>query len=899
MTDLGTLGGTGSDANALSSDGAVVVGYSGSSLGQRAFVWDATTGMRALQGVLAAQGVELTGWTMTNASKATRVGNTIYVAGDGTRNSNTEAYRAAYDLNYTGPIHVAYLGGVISNANTGLTAQTPLMGTGDTVLISNPNATSGNVSLATSTTLAGLTMGATNGASIVAMNGNTLTLGNSAGATGTVSMGATGGALTLGSVVNNGLLTAGTGGASTLVLDNQHASNLLTVNTVIGDGASASVALDKTGVGTVVLAGQNTYTGLTTVSSGTLALDYTAGSNIIASGNALELAGGEVRFDNLGANSQTFTTTNLTSGTSSSLTRGVGWTSGVVNLGTLSSSGGGAALDVSDIAAAASWIRASGNLSQTSLLSGAVTANGGTNLVNTDASGYLVLGSVLATAVDYAGNATIPSSSGVDVRLISSGGVGSGATGSGFVGLSAAGTTDFKTLLNAYNGGNTTVDITNSGVNAGNILRLGVAGAVVSAAGGDLTLGVSVAQGGTLTAGGAPNTAGTLAFNSANTTTVNATIADNGGGAVALTKTGAGALVLNAANGYSGGTTLNQGVIEVNADSALGSGDTTVNGGTLRLNDVAYTGTATLNLHGDGTTSGAGALASTGTSSYAGAIVIASNATINNGGGTLTLTGGIDKTGTTVTFNGGGHTIISGPLGLWATPGVPDSDVVYSGPGTVVDIDAPSSYTGNTTVQNSATLRVNSTLDTTGTLLITSGGVLGGTNGTITQTGTVQVDNGSTITAGQLGTVSQLTIAGAANVNLHGTYQVDVDYGTGALGDESGDLLTLTGIGALDLSNATFTINELNPGELPAAGSHYYIKIFETNIANGGTAPNFELSDEAKARGQSVVTWDGGLTYYLVPEPASFSLLALGGAFLLLRRPSRRRGRKLRPMPGE
>jgi probable HAF family extracellular repeat protein len=91
---LGDLpgGSTTSQALDVSGNGAIVVGFATSESGQEAFIWDSENNMRSLKDVLEGQyGLNLTGWTLTDATGISANGLTI--VGNGTSpTGNTEAW---------------------------------------------------------------------------------------------------------------------------------------------------------------------------------------------------------------------------------------------------------------------------------------------------------------------------------------------------------------------------------------------------------------------------------------------------------------------------------------------------------------------------------------------------------------------------------------------------------------------------------------------------------------------------------------------------------------------------------------------------------------------------------------------------------------------------------------
>ena len=132
----------------------------------------------------------------------------------------------------------------------------------------------------------------------------------------------------------------------------------------------------------------------------------------------------------------------------------------------------------------------------------------------------------------------------------------------------------------------------------------------------------------------------------------------------AITKTGTGTWnPSNTANTYTGAVAVNVGIVNAASTTSFG----TTAGGVTVANNAAITlsaavGAEALTLNGNGATGTAGALESTATSSWAGAITLASDSTVaTDAATTLTLSGAIGETGSrALTKAGTGTLVLSG-----------------------------------------------------------------------------------------------------------------------------------------------------------------------------------------------------------------------------------------------
>ncbi len=268
------------------------------------------------------------------------------------------------------------------------------------------------------------------------------------------------------------------------------------------------------------------------------------------------------------------------------------------------------------------------------------------------------------------------------------------------------------TNVNTYQGGTRI-----SGLFLPSILQIGTAsqggaagnGAIVVDNGGTLALvnasGNAMANNITNGLGGT----GTVASTTATSITLSGVISDGAAGNIVLTHNGAGNLILTGANTYTGATTVSAGEIQVGNNTALGGTGTgtTVNvGGTLRILNGITVGAEALTINGFGTAN-KGALAGSlgGIAAYTGPITVATNASINSAGGTLTLSGGITKNGTTLTLTGGGlgGTININSVGI--SGAAAGSDLVVDG--LIVNLNVANTYNGPTWITNGGTLNAN------------------------------------------------------------------------------------------------------------------------------------------------------------------------------------------------
>lgn len=383
--------------------------------------------------------------------------------------------------------------------------------------------------------------------------------------------------------------------------------------------------------------------------------------------------------------------------------------------------------------------------------------------------------------------------------------------------LTVSGNTAFNANVTKSNTGALTLAGTNSGsgaftlaggslhLNSGAALGSGLltigAGTTLNAATGAITLGTNNVQtwGGDFTftgtnpldlGTGAVTLGASLAVNTPGATLTVGGIIGDGGNNRGLSKTGAGTLVLNGANSYTGPTSITGGVLRISQSTGLGTsaGGVTQSGtSALELDGTSgaiSVGAEPLTINGGGITN-LGALRNiAGDNTYGGTVTMAAQSRINSDSGTLTLSHptSVSATNLTLVVGGAGNLTISGAVAT-GTGGVNKAD----GAGTLT-LAGTNTYTGATTVS-------------AGTLTLTSGA-------SITPTGNVVALNvsGATAVANIAGTYNSSGGAGIA-VNSGGILNTSGTLTFSGSGSQALLLGTSGGDGTWNVTGGSVSIN--------------------------------------------------------------------------------------------
>ncbi len=687
--------------------------------------------------------------------------------------------------------------------------------------LSITKAGTGTLSLSTTNTYSGVTTinGGTLSISIIGNGGVAGNIGQASNASSNLVMG--GGTLQYtgaSSSTDRGFTLTG---ATTSILD--LTTNDFNISGIITGGGS----LIKNGIGTLVLTGTNTYTGVTRINagivsiatlgnggiSGNLGQASSASANLVLSGGVLVYNGVTASSDRgvtLGASSTSFINIVASNLTISGIV--VGPANGNISkigAGTLTLSGTNTYTGITSIDEGILSIGTFGNSGTPSNIGAASNAaanlvlNGGT-LQYTGATASTTRSYTLANATTSVIDVTTN-----NLTISGSAAATSGAltkTGNGKLTLSGTNSYTGTTLITA--GVLNTQRAQGTGTNANGVIVS--SGTALEIEGGISVLGEALSLNNAGVAGtgafrnisganswsGAINLEGPSRINSdAGSLNLSGGITGNGGGLTiggaggttisasgintstggTLTKDGSGTLTISSAGSYTGSTGVNAGILNIqdaNATGTIAGGVSVATGAALQMQANISVGAEALNLSGTGIGNDGVLRNISGINTWGGLITLGSNTQIRSDAGTLSLdvnTGNAVTGSFNLNIDGAGNTTIADPIATST------GSLTKSGSGTLI-LSGVNTYTGGTSI-------------TSGTLILDASGVLADAGG-------VSMDGGILRTGSSVGfneTVNTLDLNSNSTIALGTGVHILSFAPSNGVTWTNGTMLTITG----------------------------------------------------------------------------------------------------------
>ncbi len=346
--------------------------------------------------------------------------------------------------------------------------------------------------------------------------------------------------------------------------------------------------------------------------------------------------------------------------------------------------------------------------------------------------------------------------------------------------------------------------------------------------------------------------------------------ANSGWNGQSLTKTGAGTLILNAENTYTGGTTISDGTLVANNVEALGTGNVTDNA-TLELNtggdfDNAISGSGQVVKSGDETLTLSGANSYTGGTTISGGTLVATNVeALGSGDVTDNATLELNTGGTfDNVISGSGQVVKSGDKTLTLSgSNIYTGGTTISG-GTLVASNVEALGSGDVT--DNATLEMN-TGGAFDNVISGSGQVVKSGDDALTLSGNNSYTGGTLISGGTL-VASNVDALGSGDVTDNATLEMNTggDFdnaisGSGQVVKSGDETLTLSGAnsytGGTTISGGTLVANNVE-----ALGTGDVTNNATLELNTGGDFDNaISGSGQVVKSGDKTLTLSGANSY--------------------------------------